>query len=88
MKALTYQIPKSRSGKPEVRIIEIPIPTVTSGEVLVRVQFAGLNNFDLETSKGKRNRAISKALKKAVVVSGIERPLNVGIPAAEQRIIR
>ncbi len=40
--------------------------------MLVRVHYAGLNNFDLETAKGMRNTAITKALKKSVVVSGIE----------------
>ena len=38
----------------------------------MRVHFAGLNNFDLETSKGMRNRVLARALRKNVVVSGIE----------------
>ena len=72
MKALTYVLPESKSGTPALRIVELPIPKVKKGEVLVRAHYAGLNYFEVATSKGERNRAIAKALKKATVVSGIE----------------
>lgn len=72
MKALTYTIPSSRTGNPEIRLVDQPMPTVNEGEILVRVHYAALNNFDLENATGKRNRAMEKALRKSAVISGIE----------------
>ena len=72
MKALSYVMPDVASGTPKIEIVERPIPQVRTGRVLVRVHFAGLNNFDLETSKETRNRALKRALKRNPVVSGIE----------------
>ena len=72
MRALTYEIPTNRSDLPALRQVELPVPQVTDGVVLVRVSYAGLSNFDLETSRGKRNGALARSLKKEAVVSGIE----------------
>ena len=38
----------------------------------MRVHYAALNNFDLETSRGDRNKAIAKAAKRSPILSGIE----------------
>ena len=72
MRALTFNPPASRSGVPELQLVDLPVPSAKKGEVLVRVHYAGLNNFDLETSRGDRNRAIVRARKRSTVVSGIE----------------
>jgi len=72
MKALTYVVSEAKSGRPDLRVVELPIPKIKKGEVLVRVHFAALNYFEVATSKGERNRAIANDLKKATVVSGIE----------------
>lgn len=76
MKMIGYELPHAGRGAPQIQVEEVPTPTVTNagkhGEILVRVHFAGLNNFDLETSLGKRNRAIRWARRKNPVVSGIE----------------
>ena len=72
MKALTFIPPKTGSGRPEMQQVNLPIPEPRKGEVLVRIHFAALNNFDLETMHGQRNKAIAKALKKTAVTSGIE----------------
>ncbi len=72
MKALTFHVSKKRSVAPAPRIVELPIPEPQANQILVRVHYAGLNNFDIETSEGKRNGAVRRALKKSQVVSGIE----------------
>lgn len=71
MQALTF-IPPQGPGRPALRHVELPIPSAHPGEVLVRVHYGALNNFDLETSRGERNKAIAKAAKRNPVVSGIE----------------
>lgn len=72
MKALTCTLPETRSGAPNRKVVELPVPEARTGEVLVRVHYAGLNYIDLETSKGEHNRSVARALKRAPVVSGIE----------------
>lgn len=72
MKALTFKVPDSGKGNPEVREIEFADPVPRDGEVLVRVHFAGLNYFDFERMQGKLNRGTAKALKRTPVISGIE----------------
>lgn len=72
MRALSYQIPNAKSALPTLTQVNLPLPQVSSGNVLVRVSYAGLSNFELEASLGKRNRALAKLLKKVPVVSGIE----------------
>jgi len=72
MKALTYSFTHSGTAPPSLSLVELPIPKVKEEEVLVRVHYAGLSYFDVETSQGTRNRAIKSALKKTAVISGIE----------------
>ncbi|MEP5766372.1 MAG: NAD(P)-dependent alcohol dehydrogenase [Halieaceae bacterium] len=72
MKAISYSVPANRSGTPKVQLVDLPVPQAKAGHVLVRVCYAGLNNFDQETSSGTRNRALAWALKRHKVVSGIE----------------
>ncbi len=72
MQALTYQTPGPGSKRPKLRVVELATPAPSEGEVLVHVRYAGLNHFETLTWRGERNRAISRALKKNVVVSGIE----------------
>ncbi|MGB5809359.1 MAG: NAD(P)-dependent alcohol dehydrogenase [Polyangiales bacterium] len=72
MKALTFIPPASGTGRPVLEHIELPAPQPRKGEVLVRVHHAALNNFDLETSRGERNKAIRRDAKKNPVLSGIE----------------
>ena len=72
MKALTFKPPVAVSGKPALQIVDLPIPQPQEGEILVRVHYAGLNYFDFEAWGGHRNKAITKALQKGVVISGIE----------------
>lgn len=72
MKALTYKIPSSRGAKPEIYLVDQPVPVPGKGELLVRVHYAGLSNFDQENASGHRNSAMARALKKSTVISGIE----------------
>ncbi|GEM_PF-520383 len=72
VKILTYKIPKEKFAAPDISIVEHPIPETRSGEVLVRIHFSCLSVFELVTSKGERNAAIARALKKSPLVSGIE----------------
>ena len=72
MKALSFALPATKSGRPALKHVELATPEPGRGEILVRVRYAALNNFDLETSLGERNKAVAKALKKNPVVSGIE----------------
>ncbi|MEM7136039.1 MAG: NADP-dependent oxidoreductase [Myxococcota bacterium] len=72
MKAITFVPPASGKGPPTLRHIELPEPRPEAGEILVRVHYAALNNFDLETSRGDRNKAIAKAAKRSPILSGIE----------------
>lgn len=72
MKAISYNVPTLESGKPEIELVNLPSPAAAPGEVLVRVHFVGLSNFDQENSGGNRNAAMSKALRKTAVISGIE----------------
>ncbi|MEM8607193.1 MAG: NAD(P)-dependent alcohol dehydrogenase [Myxococcota bacterium] len=72
MKGITFVPPASGKGPPTLRHIELPDPRPEAGEVLVRVHYAALNNFDLETSRGERNKAIAKAAKRNPILSGIE----------------
>jgi len=72
VKALTFNVPNTRNARPEVALIDLPIPDPGKGEVLVEVHFAALNIFDLVTTKGERNRALARAQKKYPVASGIE----------------
>jgi len=85
MKALTYALPGTKSGAPSVQLVEQPMPITKWGEVLVRIHYAGLNHFEIATSKGERNQAIARALKKGVVVSGIEM---AGIAESDGKNIR
>lgn len=71
MRALSYQIPAGKSA-PTVTQVELPIPETPDGAVLVRVSYAGLSNFERETSEGKRNRSLARLKKRMPVVSGIE----------------
>lgn len=72
MRALTYEIPADKYAVPTLDQVELPVPQVGKGSVLVRVSYAGLSNFEREISLGKRNGALAKSLKKGAVVSGIE----------------
>ncbi|MEH6910065.1 MAG: NAD(P)-dependent alcohol dehydrogenase [Oceanicoccus sp.] len=72
MRALTYEIPTDKSAVPTLRQVDLPVPQVGKGSVLVRVSYAGLSNFEREISLGNRNGALAKLLKKGAVVSGIE----------------
>ena len=72
MKALTFSIPEANSGTPSRELVDLPVPHVERGGVLVRVHFAGLNYIDLETSRGEHNKAVARALKRSPVASGIE----------------
>jgi NADPH:quinone reductase-like Zn-dependent oxidoreductase len=72
MKALTYSFDNPRPEPPALSLVELPIPDVKEGEVLVRIHYAGLSYLEVETSQGKRNKAIASALRKRAVVSGIE----------------
>lgn len=72
MRALTLIPPSSGKGQPDLQIIQAPKPTPASGEVLVRVHFAGLQYMDYEAWQGDKNKAIAKARKNGPVVSGIE----------------
>ncbi|MEM9729537.1 MAG: alcohol dehydrogenase catalytic domain-containing protein, partial [Myxococcota bacterium] len=72
MKGITFVPPASGRGRPTLRHVELPEPQPAPGEVLVRVHYAALNNFDLETSRGERNKAIAKAAKRNPILSGIE----------------
>lgn len=72
MKALSYVLAKKNPKIPSVQQTDLPMPKVEKAEVLVRVHFAGLNNFDLETSKGKRNRAVARSARKKTIISGVE----------------
>ena len=71
MRAIGYRLADSKTP-PAVTLVELPVPEVSNDEVLVRVCYAGLSNFERETSEGKRNRALSRLMKKMPVVSGIE----------------
>ncbi|MEM1112997.1 MAG: NAD(P)-dependent alcohol dehydrogenase [Pseudomonadota bacterium] len=71
MRAIGYQFTEGRST-PSVMPLELQAPEAKPGDVLVRVHFAGLSNFDRETSQGKRKRALKRLMKKMPVVSGIE----------------
>jgi NADPH:quinone reductase-like Zn-dependent oxidoreductase len=72
MRAISYQIPADKSAAPTLKQVELPVPQTTDGTVLVRVAYAGLSNFERETSEGKRNRSLARLMKKLPVVSGIE----------------
>lgn len=72
MKAITYSIPTQSSQPPEIQISSISEPIAKAGEVLVEVHYAGLSNFDIETSTGKQNKSLTKKFKRQPVVSGIE----------------
>lgn len=72
MRTLSYQIPADKSAIPIVKQVVRAVPETPIGTVLVRVSYAGLSNFDRETSVGKRNRSLSRLMKKMSVVSGIE----------------
>ena len=72
MQALTFSLPEAKTDAPRRKLVQLPIPQTKNDEVLVRVHFAGLNHFDLETSKGDHNKDVARALKRAPVVSGIE----------------
>nr|WP_298895026.1 NAD(P)-dependent alcohol dehydrogenase [uncultured Altererythrobacter sp.] len=72
MRALTLIPPSSGKGQPDLQIIQAPKPTAASGEVLVRVHFAGLQYMDYEAWQGDKNKALAKARKNGSVVSGIE----------------
>jgi len=72
MKALTFIPPESGYGQPKIQPVELPVPEPGKGEILVRVHYAALNYFDFEAMRGERNKAISKALKNNIVISGIE----------------
>lgn len=72
MRALSYEMPAVRSSAPKPVIVEQPDPVPKQGEVLVRVHYAGMSNFELETARGERNRSLGKRMKKMSVVSGIE----------------
>ncbi len=71
MRAIGYRFPEGSSA-PDIEPGELPRPEATPGDVLVRVCFAGLSNFERETSEGKRKRALTRLMKKMPVVSGIE----------------
>jgi NADPH:quinone reductase-like Zn-dependent oxidoreductase len=72
MKAMTYAPPEVKSGIPVPKIVDLPIPSVQNGQVLVRIHFAALNYYEIGASKGQRNGQIARALKRNPVVSGIE----------------
>lgn len=72
MKALSYLLPSKASGKPSLNVVNVDLPSPADGEVLVRVHYAGLSEFDLENYAGKQNRAMARSLKKGPVISGIE----------------
>lgn len=72
MKGLTFVVPSGGKGRPTLQHIELEKPRPAAGEVLVRIHYAALNNFDLETSRGERNKAVAKAAKKNPILSGIE----------------
>ena len=71
MRAIGYRFPKG-SSTPSVIQVELPRPEASAGDVLVRVCFAGLSNFERETSEGKRKRSLTRLMNKMPVVSGIE----------------
>ena len=71
MRAIGYRFPEGRSA-PNVTQVGLPTPEAIAGDVLVRVCFAGLSNFERETSEGKRKRALTRLMQKMPVVSGIE----------------
>ncbi|MEM8563840.1 MAG: NAD(P)-dependent alcohol dehydrogenase [Pseudomonadota bacterium] len=71
MRAISYRFAGS-SSVPDVAYAEVPKPEVNAGDVLVRVHFAGLSNFEKETSEGKRKGSLTRAMQKKSVVSGIE----------------
>ena len=72
MKAISYKVAPAGNDKPEIRLVDLPPPTPGPDEVLVRVHYAGLSNLDQENSGGKSNSAMTKALRKSPVISGIE----------------
>ena len=71
MRAIGYRFTQG-SSVPTITPLELPAPEPNVGEVLVRECFAGLSNFDRETSQGKRRRGLTRLMKKMPVVSGIE----------------
>jgi NADPH:quinone reductase-like Zn-dependent oxidoreductase len=71
MRAIGYRFTEG-SPVPTVTQLELPAPETIAGDVLVRVRFAGLSNFDRETSQGKRKRGLTRLMSKMPVVSGIE----------------
>lgn len=72
MKAITFVPPASGKGIPKVHLVDVPIPAVDEGEVLIQIHYAGLNFFDFETMRGALNKYVANALKKNTVISGIE----------------
>ncbi|MEM8660571.1 MAG: NADP-dependent oxidoreductase [Pseudomonadota bacterium] len=71
MRAISYRFLEG-SSVPDIAYAEVPKPEVSAGDVLVRIHFAGLSNFERETSEGKRERSLTRVIKKMPVVSGIE----------------
>jgi len=71
MRAIGYHFTEG-SSVPSITPLELQAPEANAGDVLVRVCFAGLSNFDRETSQGKRKRGLTRLMKKMSVVSGIE----------------
>jgi len=71
MRAVSFDLP-SGATHPTVKAIETPKPKPKSGQVLVRIDYAGLSHFDFEVMSGELNKQLAKQLSKNKIVSGIE----------------
>lgn len=71
MRAVSFDLP-SGATHPTVKVIETKKPKPKSGQILVRIEYAGLSHFDFEVMNGELNNQLAKQLVKSEIVSGIE----------------
>lgn len=84
MRAVSFDLPPGATH-PTVKVIESPKPKPKSGQVLVRIDYAGLSHFDFEVMSGELNKQLAKQLSKNEIVSGIEM---AGVAETDGKTIR
>lgn len=72
MRALAMKPSAAGSARPDLELVDLPVPVPNTGEILVRIRYAALNYLDYESWRGDRAKFIAKAAPKHTVISGIE----------------
>lgn len=84
MRAVSFDLPPGATH-PTVKVIETQKPKPKSGQILVRIDYAGLSHFDFEVMNGELNKQLAKQLSKNEIVSGIEM---AGVAETDGKTIR